>query len=200
MTIDRSRPAARMFLQHAASAARRCDRSGDNGLAFPRPAWPRFRHDADRDLPALRPPPAGAAASELVIRTILTLPNPRAGQGVNDDLAGRAKSLARGRLAVAAEGHVVQPPQFGRRAIQRRPIENLSADRQVQHLLQFAAQNIQVHIPGRPWPGSIDIAINAIEVALLVGVEIDPDRQPPAAPADDRIDIPVLPPVAAGAA
>ena len=93
------------------------------------------------------------------------------------------------RLAVAAEGNVVQPPQV-LAACRRTPAcSNNSPERdQPQHLLELGQQLVHLDEPRFALPGAIDLAIDAIEVADLVGIQIHADRDSARPPAEHGID------------
>ena len=49
-------------------------------------------------------------------------------------------------------------------------------------------QRVDLDEPRLALPRAIDLAVDAVEVAHLVGVEIHPDRHPPRPPAEHRVD------------
>ena len=127
----------------------------------------------------------------LVISTIFTSSQPmpplQFGAG-GDDLVEIA---IRGRLAVAGESDVVQPAQrLGRRA-EFFGLVNPPAGDQAEHRVQLGQQRRHFDEPRFALLPAIDLAIDAIEIADLVGIEIHADRQPAAAAAQHRIDEPI---------
>ncbi len=61
----------------------------------------------------------------------------------------------------------------------------------MQRGLQLGKQLVELDERGFGLAGPIDLAIDAIEIANLVGIQIHPDRNSPATAAENRIDEPV---------
>ena len=92
-----------------------------------------------------------------------------------------------GRLAVAGESDVVQSAQRRRacREIFRSRKSRPTGD-QLQHRVQFGQQRRHFDEPRFALLRAIDLAIDAIEIADLVGIEIHADRHSAAAAAEHR--------------
>jgi hypothetical protein len=118
-------------------------------------------------------------------------------QGLHDEL-GRARELGgRGRLAVAAEGHVVEAPELGGRRGERTVGPQLAGLHLPEQRVELARDHLEVHRAPGAGDGAVDAAVDAAEGALLARREVDADGQAARAPADHRVDEPVVAPEAA---
>src|SRR5207248_11566143 len=96
------------------------------------------------------------------------------------------------RLSVAGKRDVVQPTQRRRRTLELRMLKQPAAGRQSQCFLQLLQKLPRLNKLRLALRGAIDLAIDAVEVANFVRIEIHPDRNPLAPPAQHRIHEPVL--------
>jgi hypothetical protein len=105
---------------------------------------------------------------------------------------GGGWELARGGgLAVAGEGDVGHASQVRGDGVERRlgPEPSRGAPQQ---LLELADEAGHVDARGATGGGPVDLAVRAVEVAGLVGIQVDADREPSRPPGDDRVDVAVL--------
>ena len=101
-----------------------------------------------------------------------------------DDFVEVAKGR---RLAVAGKGDVVESPQVLRQFAELFGLINVAGKNQPQADIQFVEQPIGFDKRGFGRGGAIDLAINAIEVADLVGIQIHAERNPLRPPAEHGI-------------
>ena len=107
-------------------------------------------------------------------------------------LDGPIEVGASGRLAVAAEGDVVEPAKRGGRVAKLRPPVDVARDDQLDHPIQFVGKRRRDRQAcRRPGRRAVDLAIDAAEVAELVGIEVHADRDSARAAAEHRIDVAV---------
>src|SRR5262249_17465125 len=99
---------------------------------------------------------------------------------------------AGGGLAVTGKGQVVEPPQRFGRLSEALILKELPALHAVEHVLQLVAQAVEVHVADRAWRAAINLAVDTVEVAALVRVEVQPDADTLAAPGHDGVDIEVV--------
>ena len=95
------------------------------------------------------------------------------------------------QLAVAGEGNVVETAEVGRHAFELLGFVNGPGSHEFQGGSQLVQEGVDFHELGLALPGAIDLAINAVEIADFIGVEIHADRNPAGAAAEDRIHEPV---------
>ena len=101
-----------------------------------------------------------------------------------------------GGLAVAAEGHVVDPPHGRRRGGESLVGPDSPAGGFFQHLQQFASQHVQVKAVQLATSAPVDLAIGAGEGAPLVGIEVHPDAEALAPPRDHGVHVAAVAPLA----
>ncbi len=115
---------------------------------------------------------------------------------IGGDLNGLLELWAGRRFAVAAESDVADVPPVSRYAVEGRFVVQLAARREVQEPVEFGFQDGHLDFFGRPGRRPVHLTIDAIEVAGLVGVQVDADGQAAAPPGDDGIAIDEVPPAA----
>ena len=54
---------------------------------------------------------------------------------------------------------------------------------------EFVPHLIQSDVTGLSGRGAIDLAVDAVKIALLVGIEVHPNGKPSRSPRNDRIDV-----------
>ena len=108
------------------------------------------------------------------------------------DLGDHAVKLAVGGwLAIAGERDVVDAAAVGGSEAKLRVLEDCTGGGVGEQFVEFPQQHGEVHRPRGRGDGAVDLAVDAVEIADLVGVQIDAHRQPATPARDDRIDIPV---------
>src|SRR5208283_2965564 len=93
---------------------------------------------------------------------------------------------------IPRERDIVQPAQ--RTGNAREPLIQVEPARehQLERLFQLLQQLLLIDIGDLRRSPPIHLAIDAVEVANLVRIQVDPDRDPPAPPRQNRINIEVL--------
>ena len=110
------------------------------------------------------------------------------GAGV-DDLV---EVFVRRRFAVAGEGDVVEAAEVGRDFAEFGRFVDLAGGDQVERRAEFVDEGGGFYEAGFALAAAVDLAVDAVEVADLVGVEIHADRDAAGAAAEDRVDEPVV--------
>ena len=135
--------------------------------------------------PHVRPVEHAGVGDQHHLHVVQAVPPLHVGTG-GDDLVEVA--IGR-RLAVAGEGDVVQPAQLRRRvakllgARKSRRMPRARASLPARAARPSVSTNVRLALRR-----AIDLAIDAIEVADLVGIEVHADRNPARAAAEHRID------------
>ena len=101
------------------------------------------------------------------------------------------KLFERCGLAVTGEGNVVDAFQFWRRAVEWLVFPKLAAGTNADHLCQLIGKHLHIHLSIHRRNGAVDAAVDTVEVADLVRIQIHANRQALAATGDDGVDIPV---------
>ncbi len=83
---------------------------------------------------------------------------------------GLGELARRSRFAIAAECDVVDAPELGRRVGERTAREQPPAGGLGEHMAQLDAQHREIDRARSPRDGAVDAAVDAVEVAGLVGV------------------------------
>src|SRR5208283_1780657 len=93
---------------------------------------------------------------------------------------------------IPRERDIVQPAKGIGNA--REPLIQVEPARehQIERLFQLLQQLLLIDIGDLRRSPPIHLAIDAVEVANLIRIQVDPDRDPPAPPRQNRIDIEVL--------
>ena len=95
----------------------------------------------------------------------------------------------RGRFAIAGEGDVGRVAASTAGVARNFSVEYSSPDSdQLQRLLQFLQHLRRIDKPRLTLRDAVHLAVDAVEIADLVRVQIDPDRDASRPPAQDRID------------
>ena len=95
-------------------------------------------------------------------------------------------------FAVARESDIVDPLEPIGDFTECRVLEDPAAQYVAQKGLQFLDDPVFVHIAQHGRDHAVHLAIDAVEVADLVGIQIDPDRDAPGTPGKYWIDVPVV--------
>ena len=106
---------------------------------------------------------------------------------MHDRLQRLGKPGRKRRLAVAAQRHVPQLQQVVRQRTVGGPLAQPPAAHQGQRLLQFPGHGLDLHQFRRPLLSAVHFAIDAPEIAALVGRQVDADRQTAGARGHHRI-------------
>ena len=102
------------------------------------------------------------------------------------------------RLAIAAKGNVLHLTQWLGDAGKGGMLEKVATLGPGQEVLEFLLEDSEIDPAELPGGRSVHLAIDAIEIAHLVGIQIDADGHPAGTTAEDRVDIAVpvkLPPM-----
>ena len=102
-----------------------------------------------------------------------------------------------GGFAVAGERDVVEPSERVRDCVEGGGRPERSAVDLIEQSIQLVANDSQVDFARRCGNCSVDRAVDAIEVARLVRIQVDPDGQALTPPTDHRVDEAVVFPGAA---
>ena len=124
---------------------------------------------------------------------------PAQGADMHHRLECLAEPGREGRLAIAAQGHVAQLEQFIRQRAIPGTLAQTAPAHESQRLLQFRRHGFHVQRPLARFPVAVHFAIDALEVTVLVGAQVDADRQAAGARRDHRIDETVVQEIARGA-
>ncbi len=119
---------------------------------------------------------------------------------LDSDAGGAGKRLRGSRLAVAAEGDVASAAHRGRRVGEGGYFKQLARLDPAEHVVELAPEHVQIHLAGAGRRRAIHLAVDAAEVAGLVGVEVDPDADAAGPPAEHGVDVEVVLPRARVAA
>src|SRR6185369_17776111 len=93
--------------------------------------------------------------------------------------------LERRRLTVPREGNVIEPAELRRSSFEFLHLENPAARAQIDDGTEFLEQTRRFHKLRLALAGAVDLAIDAVEVADLVRVEVHADGNSLAPPAED---------------
>ena len=108
---------------------------------------------------------------------------------LRDDADALVEIRHHGRLAVAAEGDVADRARQLRHLVELRLRRQPAVERVAEQPGQLGAELAEVHGRSASRRLAVHLAIDAIEVASLVRVQVHPDRQTARPPRYDRIDV-----------
>jgi hypothetical protein len=97
---------------------------------------------------------------------------------MNHFLEGLGKIRRQGRLAVAAQRHVAQLQQLGRQRLIQRALMQPALQHVVERPLEFHAHDIDVQRGFHGGRATVHFAVQTVEVAQLVGIQVHAQRQP----------------------
>jgi len=118
--------------------------------------------------------------------------------GLGRGLDRLAKLRASRRLAITRKSDVIEPSQWQRGRTESLIFEQFTGDDQCEQIVQFIAKAGNIHVVGRPRRRAIDLAVDAVEIADLVWIQIHTDADALASTRDDRVDIEVVGETSAG--
>ena len=98
------------------------------------------------------------------------------------------KVRQRRRLGIAAECDVVQAEQFVRDGVERRMLGQFTRAHHFQHCAQFFFRDPKVELYDRRRRRAVHLTVNTVEVAHLVGIGVDANRNAVRAPREDRVN------------
>jgi len=110
------------------------------------------------------------------------------GADVHDALHGFNKIGGERRLAIAAEGNVAEFEQFVRDALIGRALAQAAPEHEREGLMEFKRHGFDIQLQFLRRLVTMDLAIDAIEVAFFVGVHVDADGQAMSAGGYNEID------------
>ena len=121
-----------------------------------------------------------------MIRTIFRL-QPAAAAGVRADGDDLLEIAVGRRLPVTAQRDVVQPPQrFGHLA-EPRPGEQFAGQNQLDRAIELGCQAVDFNELALAQFGTVALAVDAVEIADRVEVQVDADRHAAGPAADDQV-------------
>ncbi len=115
-----------------------------------------------------------------------------AGADMDDGADDFGEVGAEGGFALPAEGDRPESEEFLGEGLVLREGAEVVADDEGEGVGEFLGQEVDVHVGATAWGGAVDLAIDAVKVALFIGNEVDADAETVVALGDEGIDEAVI--------
>lgn len=109
-------------------------------------------------------------------------------EALDDDFGGIGELEAGGGFAVAGEGDVGESAEGGGGEVEGGVGVKFVGEGELEEVVEFGAEGAQVEFGWGGGVGAVDAAVDAVEVAGFVGVEVDADAEAPGSARDDGVD------------